>query len=79
MEVKMQYTIHTLEIEIANLRQTLRNNNNAIKSYEDARGGSYPDINKIKRNIKELEKAIEVLKQVEFQEPELMELIGMEE
>lgn len=75
----MQYSINTLEIEKANLRQTLRKCHSAIRNYEDTRGGSFPDINKIKRNIKELEKAIEVLKQTEFQEPEIMELIEMDE
>lgn len=58
----MDYAIKTLEIKIAELRQALRKYDQTILTYEDSRGGHFPDFNGMRVHIDELEHAIEVLK-----------------
>jgi hypothetical protein len=65
----MEYAIQTLEIEIARIRQALRIASSTTKSYEDGRGGSTIDYMGLEAEIRILEKAIEVIKQWEIDNP----------
>lgn len=59
----MKYVIETLEIEIARLKTAIREYYSQSWSYEDTRAGALADNRGMERQIRQLEKGIEVLKE----------------
>jgi uncharacterized NAD(P)/FAD-binding protein YdhS len=57
----MEYATQTLEIEIARLRKALREFHSSSFTYEDVNDGFLADFRSMESNIKELERAIEIL------------------
>ena len=57
----MEYTIKTLEIEIAKLEAVIRKAYETPFTAADYNDGHFPDIDGLRRKIGELEKAVEVL------------------
>lgn len=70
----MDYAVTTLEIEIARLERAIRKSESA--TLKDSRAGRYPDTVELRRQIKELQKAREVLLQWARENPDEVQAIS---
>jgi hypothetical protein len=65
----VKYAIQTLEIEIARVRSALRKANELHIPYVDTQEGYTPDFQGMQSAIRNMERAIEVLKEWEANQP----------
>lgn len=65
----MKYAIETLEIEIARVKMAYRKADEILVRYEDTQEGYPPNFQSMQQAIRQMEKAIEVLKEYQQSQP----------